>query len=97
MKGYELMKYRQKEHIVTRKVAGEVLLVPVKGRLADMQHLFSLNETAEVIWQSLKSAQTEEALVQKVTDTFNVEAETARADVRELLDVLLKRALIEQG
>ncbi len=91
------MKYKQKENIVTRKVAGEVLLVPVKGKLADMQQLFSLNETAEVIWQCLKNEQTEDDLVRKVMDTFNVEESTAKADVRELLERMLKRELVEQG
>ena len=90
------MKYKQCANIVTRKVAGEVLLVPVKGNLADMQQLFTLNETGELVWECLREGTTAEIIVQRITETFDVATATAQADVKELLDRLLGKGLIGQ-
>lgn len=91
-----MMNYKQCGNIVTRKVAGEVLLVPVKGNLADMQQVFTLNETGEVIWECLSHRVTEQQIVQRIVDEFKVEPEVARMDVKELLVRLLEKGLIEQ-
>lgn len=90
------MKYKQSENIVTRKIAGEVLLVPVKGNLADMQQVFTLNKTGELVWECLKEGAAPECIVQRITEEFDVEAGTAQADVKELLDHLLSKGLVRQ-
>ena len=89
------MKYRQNANVVDRIVAGEHLLVPVSGDVVDMRHLFSLNRTAQTIWKVLAHASTEEQVVEAITSEFNVDARVARQDVKELLNTLLERKLIQ--
>jgi hypothetical protein len=47
------MVYRKKKDLVTREIAGETLIVPTRGNLADMQRIFALNGVAGFIWQHL--------------------------------------------
>jgi len=72
-----------------RKIAGEVMLIPVSGETADLQNVFALNRTAEVVWSTLADPCPVSAIVDKVTSTFDVARATAETDVRELLDEML--------
>ena len=89
------MKYSQNSNVVERIVAGEHLLVPVSGDVVDMRQLFSLNQTARVVWKALAHAATEDQIVEAITSEFNVEAGVARSDVKELLAVLQAQKLIQ--
>ena len=51
------MIYRKKKNFVTREVAGETLIVPLRGKLADMQRIFALDAVAAFIWQNLDGQQ----------------------------------------
>lgn len=57
---------------------------------------FGLNEVGAAIWAWLKEQPTVSQLHQAVVDTFEVEAEIARADLVPLLERMLERGLIEK-
>jgi uncharacterized lipoprotein YajG len=90
------MPYKQSPSIVTRNIAGETLLVPVTGDMADMRVLYTLNETGLTVWNAVKDCATEEEIAEAVLRDFNVDESTARADIGELLQELLKRKLIQE-
>ena len=46
-------RYKRNESVVLRDVAGEKLLIPVKGRLADLQNIFVLEGLGEWVWEQL--------------------------------------------
>ena len=46
------------EEVISRKIAGETILVPVRGRLADMRRIFTLNPVAEYIWHRIDGKNT---------------------------------------
>ncbi|MEI7731597.1 MAG: PqqD family protein [Verrucomicrobiota bacterium] len=89
------MKYRKTEHIVTRKVAGETLLVPVKGQLADLHKVFTLNTVAEWVWENLDGQRSAAELGDGLHARFAVARPTAEADLAELLAKLEQAGLIE--
>lgn len=88
--------YRIKDEIVARKIADETILVPIRGKLADMQRIFSLNPVAEFIWSFLEKEATVKTILSSVVDEFNVEADQAEKDFWELIDDLRNENLIEQ-
>lgn len=57
---------------------------------------FGLNEVGAAIWGWLKEQPTVSQLHQAVVDTFEVDAEVARADLEPLLESMLERGLIEK-
>ena len=89
------MKYKQEAGVVKREIAGELFLVPVKRKLADMQNLFVLHGCAEFIWDRIDGATDRQALIAGVLDEFDVSEQEATDDVEKFLGLLLADGLIE--
>ena len=87
------MRYRRSENFVSRRVADEMLLIPVAQRSAVPKHragdLCVLNETGEFLWKELSSPQGVEELVRKLIQYFEVPPERARADAERFIADLL--------
>lgn len=77
--------YNIKSKFVGRKVGNELILVPLSGNVAQMSELFTLNETAKFIWESITPETTVKDLEVLITDTFDIDAETAHNDVNKFL------------
>jgi hypothetical protein len=89
--------YRKKENMVTRRIAGETLLVPIRSQVADMQNIFALtHSTAEYIWQQLDGKQDLEHIHQGILDNFQVENHQAQSDLEEFISLLLEAGIIEE-
>ena len=88
--------YRRKDHIVTRHIGDETILVPVKNNLADMLNLFVLNAVGECIWNALDEAVDKDALCCAVMATFDVKADQARADTEAFLGELASADLLAE-
>lgn len=77
--------YNLKSRFVAREVGDELIIVPLSGNIAQMNELFTLNETAKVIWENLHENTRIEDLQQLITDTFDVDAQTAAKDIDSFL------------
>lgn len=86
--------FKKKKEIVSRAIAGETILVPISGKLADMQRIFSLNPVAEYIWSQLNGERTLQEIRNGVLSAFDVHKKQADADIEEFIDALLKENLI---
>ena len=95
MKGHTV--YRKKDDIVTRRIAGETILVPVCGNLADMQRLFSLSGVGEFIWERIDGSASLEAIREGIMERFEVDREESEADLVEFTSRLLDSGLIEEA
>ena len=89
--------YRRKDSVVCRRIAGEHILVPIRGDLANMQAIFALNPVAHSIWESLGERMTVEEMRRVVTDRFDVDEEQAGKDVDEFLASLEAEQLVTDG
>lgn len=89
--------FRRNGTIVERRIAGEFFLVPVRGRLADMQAIFALNRVGEFIWQHLGEHKNIPDICCEVVAAFEVANEEAETDVREFIGDLLEAGLIEEA
>jgi hypothetical protein len=87
--------FKKNENVVSRRIAGEFLLVPVRGKLADMQRIFTLNPVAEYIWQGLGEKNLND-ICNGVVSTFEVKKEQAENDIREFIEQLLDTDLIKE-
>ena len=83
-------------NIISRKVAGELFLVPVRGKLADMQKIFTLNPVGEHIWQELGSGKSLIDIRNSIIEEFNVTEEEADADLQDFIKELLSAGLIKE-
>ena len=87
--------YAKADGIVQRDIAGETLLVPVRGKLADLQRVFALEELPVFIWEHLDGQRTAAQIHQAVVDSYDVDGVQAEKDLAEFLDELLESGLIE--
>lgn len=91
------MNVKLKKGFIIREVADEQVLLPAGMESVDFSNMIVLNETAAVVVEQLLQGQylSIDALVQAVTDSFDVESEEARKDIEELLDSLEALHLLE--
>lgn len=82
--------------IISRKIAGELFLVPVRGKLADMQQIFTLNPVAEQIWQELGAGKSLKEIRSIIIEEFDVKEEEADSDLQEFVAQLIKAGLIRE-
>jgi hypothetical protein len=88
--------FRQKGDIVIRDIAGECLLIPIRGRLLDMQRIYALNPVAQFVWAQLDGQRDINALAAAVEDEFETTLTTAVTDIQTLCADLLRLDLIEE-
>ena len=89
-----MAQYTQQSNVVTRRIAGETLLIPITQVGVDLQKVYLLNETAAAVWRLLAEPQSPAALVAALAEQYDATADTIAADVRAVLDDLLARALV---
>jgi hypothetical protein len=79
---------QRQSQFAARKVGHELVLVPLKGSVADMDEMFTLNETGSFIYAHLTSEQTVDGLVELMADEFDIAPEIAHYDILAFLEEL---------
>lgn len=74
-----------KLQLVKREIAGDVILVPVGEATTKLKGLLTVNETGAAIWDALPDAENEEAIVDRLYETFDAESDVLRKDVDAFL------------
>jgi hypothetical protein len=87
---------RKKEDLLTRQIAGETIVVPIRGKLADMQRIFALNPVAEFIWERMDGHKSVAEISGELSDRFEVSETQARSDVLAFVSELAEAGLIEK-
>jgi hypothetical protein len=88
--------YKKNKDIVTRKIADELFLVPIKGSIADMQRIFTLNPVGQYIWQEIDNRKGLDEIRKGIIERFDVENEQADSDIREFIAELIEADLIRE-
>jgi len=88
-------KFRKKESIASRTIAGESFLIPVCGQPADMQKIFVLNPLASFIWEHLDGAHTVAELLDAIMEQFAVDRDQAQLDAVDFIGQLQEQNLLE--
>lgn len=87
--------FEQREDIAIRKIAGEMFLVPIRGKLADLQTIYAVNPVAEYIWRHLDGKNRLIEIHKGVLNDFSVErVEEVSAEIHNYMVELLKAGLI---
>ncbi|MDA0323803.1 MAG: PqqD family protein [Verrucomicrobia bacterium] len=86
---------RRGENVVLRNIAGENLLIPVCGEMADLQRAFTLTPVGAHIWDLLNGETEIDMIINGIVETFDVDREQAGADCCEFLVELIGANLVE--
>ncbi len=84
-----------KKEMIHRQLAGDNILVPGGSAVLDLNGLFVMTETGAFIWSVLPHAETEDEIVDKMLEEYDVDRETAQEDVKEFLGRLREYGIID--
>lgn len=81
--------FKRNPDFVFRKIVDELMLVPIRQKVADMDCIYSLNKVGAFIWERLNGETSLEELQQAVADNFTADdAQDTDADVIQFLEEL---------
>ena len=80
---------------IMREIAGETILIPSGSAAKKFNGLITVNELGAFIWNALSEDLTLDALTERITEAYEVDAATARADASEFLDELRQVGALE--
>ena len=88
--------YQRDASIVTRLIAGEMILVPIRKHVGDMDHIYTLNETASRIWELIDGQRSLAEICQQMESEFEIDSSQAESDLNELVQSLLEIGAITE-
>jgi hypothetical protein len=88
-------KFIRSQSVVARVVAGETLLVPIRGKVGDLGSIYSFNGTGTLIWKLLESPKTVSQLVSGVAQEYDIDPAQAECDVANFVGEMKAVGLVE--
>ncbi|HYK90011.1 MAG TPA: PqqD family protein [Acidobacteriota bacterium] len=82
------------DDLVTRRIAGETLIVPVRKGVGDLDSIFTLNEAGSFIWDLIGQGIRFDQIVESLCREYEVTVEDAAKDVKDFLESLELAGLI---
>jgi hypothetical protein len=90
-----MQSYVRSTSVVSRVIAGETLIVPVRGGVGDLASIYSLNEVGSSIWTALAQPSSQEAIVDRLEQEFAGERQQVQQDVNAFLAEMESAGLVE--
>ena len=67
--------------IVTKKTGDEYVLIPVANNIADMNSVYTLNESGAFIWELIDGKRNVEMIINTLTEEYDIDFDSASKDV----------------
>ncbi|MBI5009055.1 MAG: PqqD family protein [Bacteroidia bacterium] len=82
--------------VVTRKTGNEYVLVPIANNIADMNSVFTLNESGAFIWELIDGKRDIEAIIAEMVKEYDIDETTAGEDVLSFLEKMKGYLIIKE-
>ncbi len=86
-----------KQGFVLKNIAGSRVAVPMGENLVNLQLMLTLNETGAFLWDTLQTDCTMDDLVNAMTKEYDIDAETARADATDFVQLLKEHQILDEA
>ena len=87
--------FRKKGEFVTRSIANETVVVPVRGQVGDLDAIYNLNEVGGFIWEQIDGRKSISQVAEAVHGEFEVALEQAEKETSEFIAALEAAGMIE--
>lgn len=81
-------RYVRNEDYIFRKIVDELVLVPIRQDVADMDCIYTMNPVAAFLWDRLDGGATLAELQTALVAAYDVDPTTAAGDVLEFINQL---------
>ena len=95
-----MARFVRSNSVVSRVIAGETLIVPIRGGVGDLASIYSLNPVATAIWNALSEPRTKKEIVEAIQLEYDVQSDAVLSDLEPFLVEMSTVGLIqtaEQG
>jgi hypothetical protein len=92
----EQARYKRNQDVVSRKIEGELVIVPIRSGVGDLNSLYTLNPVGCVLWDFMNVEHTVPEMVERVCDEFEVTATQAQSDIEMFLESLVAEELVQE-
>lgn len=82
---------------VVRSLMGEYVIVPVGSNATKFNGIISTNSTGAFLWELLQNDISEDELIQKLKEEYDVSDEDAKEDVHLLISELSKHNILQES
>jgi hypothetical protein len=82
--------------IVTRKTGNEYVLVPIANNIADMDSVYTLNETGAFIWELIDGKMSVGDIIENLINEYEIDKENATADVFSFVENMKKYLILKE-
>jgi hypothetical protein len=86
--------YIRSNEVVTRVIGGELLIVPVRGKVGDLASIYSLNGVGTALWEALAKPVKVEDLAQLIVRQYDVPWDRAHGDLEQFLTEMSSLGLV---
>ena len=88
-------RFIRNREVVSRQIEGELVIVPIRRGVGDLNSLYTLNSVGSALWEFMNEGHTLPEMVSRICDEFEVTTSRAQADIQEFLDSMLEEKLIQ--
>lgn len=88
--------FKKTDRVVSRKIVDELILVPIRTSVADMESLYTLNDVGARVYELIDATRTLAQICEAIVDEFDVTKEQALKDVGTFTEQLVEIGAIEK-
>jgi hypothetical protein len=88
---------RSSRNVVSRVVAEEALVVPIRGGAGDLDSIYTFNDSGTRLWAMLEEGRSAAELADYLEASYGITASQARTDADNFLAELGEEGLIEKA
>src|SRR5271156_3436517 len=89
------VRFVRNREVVSRQIEGELIIVPIRRGVGNLNSLYTLNPVGSVLWDYLSEGHTVAEMVQRICDEFEVSEDNAQRDIQGFLDSLVEEHLVQ--
>ena len=73
-------------NVVTKEVGDECIIVPLSDNIADMDSVFTLNDTGAFFWSLIDGSKTVDQIIDAVVEEYEVDRNTVARDFSAFIE-----------
>ncbi len=93
---HQTKRFAKDSNLVTRRIAGETIIVPVRSRVAELDCVYTVNEVGSLIWDLVEHGTPLSEIATAICSAYEVTPEEAVRDLGEFLTDLEAAGLVRQ-
>lgn len=80
--------YKKNDSIVARRIADEMILVPIRQNVGDLESIYTLNNVGASVWELIDGKTTVKKIAEAIAVEYEVAFMEAQQDIAEYLSQL---------